>query len=126
MMVDSGGMIRRNLRGTPVLVPEFSRRTEQHEGLGGNVPPSGQSSVQGFTSGLFQKSGGGTAFGGGNSSANNPPTTANSGRLFTNPPNIMQNFTEFTHSATTGGEKSVDSILSKGKELIFKKFGLGE
>lgn len=36
-------------------------------------------------------------------------------------PNLMQKLTEMT-----GGDNSVDHILSKGKELIFMKFGLGK
>lgn len=38
-----------------------------------------------------------------------------------NAPNLMQKLTEMT-----GGDTSVDHILSKGKELIFMKFGLGK
>ncbi|KAF6216073.1 hypothetical protein GE061_000411 [Apolygus lucorum] len=36
-------------------------------------------------------------------------------------PNLMQKLTEMT-----AGDNSVDHILSKGKELIFMKFGLGK
>lgn len=36
-------------------------------------------------------------------------------------PNLMQKLNEMT-----GGDNSVDHILSKGKELIFMKFGLGK
>lgn len=37
------------------------------------------------------------------------------------PPNLMQKLTEMT-----SGDNSMDHILSKGKELIFMKFGLGK
>ncbi|XP_054290498.1 peripheral-type benzodiazepine receptor-associated protein 1-like isoform X8 [Macrosteles quadrilineatus] len=40
-------------------------------------------------------------------------------------PNLMQKLTEMTGNVT-GGDNSVDHILSKGKELIFMKFGLGK
>lgn len=37
-------------------------------------------------------------------------------------PNLMQKLTEITG----GGEQAVENMLSKGKELIFMKFGLGK
>lgn len=39
--------------------------------------------------------------------------------------NLMQKLSEMT-SGVAGGDNSVDHILSKGKELIFMKFGLGK
>ncbi|XP_039298084.1 RIMS-binding protein 2 [Nilaparvata lugens] len=39
--------------------------------------------------------------------------------------NLMQKLSEMT-TGVTGGDNSVDHILSKGKELIFMKFGLGK
>lgn len=41
-------------------------------------------------------------------------------------PNLMQKLSEMTSNVTGGGDNSVDHILSKGKELIFMKFGLGK
>lgn len=58
-------------------------------------------------------------------SANKPPPTAPTsgpGLKFPESPNIMQKLSEITSSA----ENPVDNILSKGKELIFMKFGLGK
>lgn len=46
----------------------------------------------------------------------NPTTTTTPGH------NFMQKLTEMT----SGTDTSVDNILSKGKELIFMKFGLGK
>ncbi|XP_075220462.1 RIMS binding protein [Lycorma delicatula] len=41
--------------------------------------------------------------------------------------NLMQKLSEMTGvTGVTGGDNSVDHILSKGKELIFMKFGLGK
>ncbi|CAG2053678.1 unnamed protein product [Timema podura] len=44
------------------------------------------------------------------------------GPKFPETPNLMQKFSEMTGGADT----SVDNIISKGKELIFMKFGLGK
>jgi RIMS-binding protein 2 len=49
------------------------------------------------------------------------PTGAAPGPKFPEPPNLMQKLSEMTGGADT----SVDNIISKGKELIFMKFGLG-
>lgn len=53
-----------------------------------------------------------------------PPTSTNAGihLKFPESPNLMQKLSEITHTA----ENPVDNILSKGKELIFMKFGLGK
>lgn len=58
-------------------------------------------------------------------SANKPttaPPSTGTGLKFPESPNIMQKLSEITGSA----ENPVDNILSKGKELIFMKFGLGK
>ncbi|XP_059484662.1 RIMS-binding protein 2 isoform X4 [Neocloeon triangulifer] len=49
------------------------------------------------------------------------PTTATAAPKFPEAPNFMQKFTEITGGAAAEGE----NLISKGKELIFKKFGLG-
>lgn len=49
------------------------------------------------------------------------PTGAAPGPKFPEAPNLMQKLSEMTGGADT----SVDNIISKGKELIFMKFGLG-
>lgn len=59
------------------------------------------------------------------STANKPtnaPPSSGTGLKFPESPNIMQKLSEITSSA----ENPVDNILSKGKELIFMKFGLGK
>ncbi|XP_065214822.1 RIMS-binding protein 2-like isoform X3 [Planococcus citri] len=56
-----------------------------------------------------------------NKPTNAPPSTG-TGLKFPESPNIMQKLSEITHNA----ENPVDNILSKGKELIFMKFGLGK
>lgn len=50
------------------------------------------------------------------------PSNANTGLKFPESPNIMQKLSEITGNT----ENPVDNILSKGKELIFMKFGLGK
>ncbi len=50
------------------------------------------------------------------------PSNSGIGLKFPESPNIMQKLSEIT--GTT--ENPVDNILSKGKELIFMKFGLGK
>lgn len=58
-------------------------------------------------------------------SANKPstaPPSSGTGLKFPESPNIMQKLSDLTSSA----ENPVDNILSKGKELIFMKFGLGK
>lgn len=49
------------------------------------------------------------------------PTGTAPGPKFPEAPNLMQKLSEMTGGADT----SVDNIISKGKELIFMKFGLG-
>jgi hypothetical protein len=50
------------------------------------------------------------------------PTAATAAPKFPEAPgNFMQKFTEITGGAAAEGE----NLISKGKELIFKKFGLG-
>ncbi|XP_046385194.1 uncharacterized protein LOC124155432 isoform X2 [Ischnura elegans] len=53
-----------------------------------------------------------------------------SGPSFPSAPNFMQKLTEVTGvgggGTTAPGEGAMDNLLSKGKELIFKKFGLGD
>lgn len=61
-------------------------------------------------------------------STNTKPTNAQTtsgttGLKFPESPNIMQKLSEMTGSAE---HNPVDNILSKGKELIFMKFGLGK
>ncbi|KAK7866268.1 hypothetical protein R5R35_007103 [Gryllus longicercus] len=50
------------------------------------------------------------------------PGPTQSTSKFPDAPNLMQKFSEITGGADT----SVDNIISKGKELIFMKFGLGK
>ncbi|KAG8236811.1 hypothetical protein J437_LFUL014077 [Ladona fulva] len=56
--------------------------------------------------------------------------TSSSGPSFPSAPNFMQKFSEITGAGSGSGgatgESSMDNLLSKGKELIFKKFGLGD
>ena len=53
------------------------------------------------------------------------PTGAAPGPKFPEAPNLMQKLSEMTGGMTGGADTSVDNIISKGKELIFMKFGLG-
>lgn len=59
-----------------------------------------------------------------------PAATASSGPSFPSAPNFMQKISEMTGAGSGSGgatgESSMDNLLSKGKELIFKKFGLGD
>lgn len=55
--------------------------------------------------------------------ANVPPAPGMTGSKFPESPNIMQKLSEMTGNAE---HNPVDNILSKGKELIFMKFGLGK
>ena len=127
------GSTRRNIRGVPQVVPEFSPTTEslppnQDSGVGG-LGRTGSTSTLPNPLGLFSKAnplaGSSSATnnqgqaGAAGTSANANPLTGKLPGVFSETPNFMQKFTEFTNSANTG-----DSILSKGKELIFKKFGL--
>jgi len=117
-------------RGVPAVVPQFLPESESHGG-----PPSGHLVEDGKMKGLGLLSGPGR--GGG---VMNKLPGVFTGETHTN---FMQKFSELTHSATGGGGGGttahggpgeptttvgggVDSFLSKGKELIFKKFGLGE
>jgi hypothetical protein len=50
-----------------------------------------------------------------------PTQPASAAPKFPEAPNFMQKFTEITGGAAAEGE----NLISKGKELIFKKFGLG-
>ncbi|CAG7722268.1 unnamed protein product [Allacma fusca] len=127
-----GGSMKKNVRGVPQVVPEFSPTTEP-------LPPPLENVSGGATSaipnplGLFNKanplSGAGAAgnpqgpggVGAAGTSANTNPLAGKLPGVFSETPNFMQKFTEFTNSAR---ENTGDSILSKGKELIFKKFGL--
>ena len=53
-----------------------------------------------------------------------PATHAGIGLKFPESPNLMQKLSEITGGHAS--ENPVDNILSKGKELIFMKFGLGK
>ncbi|XP_071447128.1 uncharacterized protein [Hetaerina americana] len=59
-----------------------------------------------------------------------PQATTSTGSTFPSAPNFMQKLTEVTGvgggSSGAPGEGAMDNLLSKGKELIFKKFGLGD
>lgn len=57
-----------------------------------------------------------------NTKSNSAPSNSGISLKFPESPNIMQKISEIT--GTT--ENPVDNILSKGKELIFMKFGLGK
>jgi len=52
------------------------------------------------------------------------PTQHQATSNFSQGPNLMQKLGDLT-AGVTGGEGGVDNIISRGKELIFMKFGLG-
>jgi hypothetical protein len=111
--------------------------------------PSGRTSALGFVSSLFgvskpqpqqQQQQQMTGYGPAGSDfvttqSNNPSTTAAAGGTSSS---FAQKFGAFTHAGggnngqqpttmgpASGEPSAVDSLVSKGKELIFKKFGLG-
>lgn len=55
---------------------------------------------------------------------NKESPTANTTSTFPPAPNLMQKLGDLT-AGLTGGDNPADNLLSKGKELIFMKFGLG-
>ncbi|XP_035708554.1 uncharacterized protein LOC110850968 isoform X4 [Folsomia candida] len=108
-------LLQRNARGG---LPEFSPTM---------MEPSGSYSTGGgkVTATTVMTSNAG-ATGAGTSA--NPITSKLPGVLTDAPGSLMQKFSDFTHSAIGGGSgeggASEGSILSKGKDLIFKRFGL--
>jgi hypothetical protein len=113
---------QRNIRGVPAVVPEFSPTTE---------PPN--SSNANMMAGKVTATVTSTTSTAGTSA--NPITSKLPGVLSEAPGSLMQKFSDFTHSAIgggggggaagAGGEGAAEgSILSKGKDMIFKRFGL--
>lgn len=101
-------------RGVPAVLPEFSPVTEPSD-----LPHSGDDPTK-VTSTVTS-----TANTTGISA--NPLTSKLPGVLADAPGNLMQKFSDLTHTIGGGGagaEGGEGSILSKGKDLIFKRFGL--
>lgn len=105
---------QRNVRGGPALLPEFSPTMMDSPGSL-NTPGRGMNMNV-------------TNVGPPTGTSANPLTSKLPGVLTDAPGSLMQKFSDFTHTigggGGTGGEASEGSILSKGKDLIFKRFGL--
>jgi len=126
----------RGRSGVPRVFPEYSPSQEaflpDSFNTAGGAPPSAAKTGGGLLSGLTRNFTGAM----GNTTPAQPPTGPGTGTsanpvtsklpgVFSETPNLMQKFSELTHSAIGGGgEASGDSLLSKGKDLIFKRFGL--
>ncbi|ODN02009.1 RIMS-binding protein 2 [Orchesella cincta] len=103
---------QRTGRGVPAVLPEFSPVTEPPDPA---VPGTSAAKVTSTVTSTTTTTG----------TSANPITSKLPGVLAEAPGSLMQKFSDLTHTIGGGGaEGGEGSILSKGKDLIFKRFGL--
>lgn len=106
-------------RGVPAILPEFSPVTDLPPDLLGDDPITGTSVEEPKVTSTVTSTTTTTGI------SANPLTSKLPGVLADAPGNLMQKFSDLTHTIGGGGaEGGEGSILSKGKDLIFKRFGL--